>query len=137
MKFVIVYRRNHAGLYTQCHLQILQNIIETWYTIGAVEISIVSFAGLEAVTNVKANTTTLSWTQLANTASDGCISGYIISWTEGEHTTVGSSTSALVSTLNNFPFCKSRTVMVTPNTPSGRLTVGTSLQNVIFEHPGT
>ncbi|XP_064397825.1 uncharacterized protein LOC135344527 isoform X2 [Halichondria panicea] len=90
---------------------------------------------LEAVTNVKANTTTLSWTQLANTASDGCNSGYIISWTEGEDSTVGSSTSVLVSNLHNFPFCQSQTLTVTPNTPSGRLTVGTSLQNVIFEHP--
>ncbi|XP_064393559.1 uncharacterized protein LOC135341019 isoform X2 [Halichondria panicea] len=90
---------------------------------------------LEAVTNVKASTTTLSWTQLANTASDGCNSGYIISWTEGEDTTVGSSTSVLVSNLHNFPFCQSQTLTVTPNTPSGRLTVGTSLQNVIFEHP--
>ncbi|XP_064393580.1 uncharacterized protein LOC135341041 [Halichondria panicea] len=91
--------------------------------------------GLEAVTNVKANTTTLSWTQPANTASDGCISGYIISWTEGEDTTISSSTSVLVSNLNNFPFCQSQTLTLTPNTPSGRLPVGTSLQNVIFEHP--
>ena len=36
MQFAIVYRRHRL---VQCHLQIIiENIIETWYTIGAVEI---------------------------------------------------------------------------------------------------
>ena len=93
--------------------------------------------GLEAVTNVvNMQPLRLNWTQPASSAPDDCISDYIISWNGGEDTTVGSSTSVLVSNLRNFPFCQTLILTVTPNTPSGPLSMGTNSGNVMFQHPG-
>lgn len=93
---------------------------------------------MQAVTNVLVTQPiTLSWTQPASDARAGCITGYIISWPEGETTTTGTSTSVNVTTLDSFPFCQALILTVTPNTPFGRLSVGTdSSSDVFIEHPG-